>query len=144
MAEGGRKALEVDICIADTGIAGPTGATPNKPVGLFYLGLSHEDGTFNRRHVFQGDREQNKEQAAMAALNWLKEYLLELRQNERKSSGLQTKQVVTSFIESENKILILRRSGRVGTYQGRWAAVSGYIEKTPDEQALEKYRKKPD
>jgi 8-oxo-dGTP diphosphatase len=44
--------------------------------------------------------------------------------------------VVTCFLESENEILILRRSGQVSTYQGRWAGVSGYIETTADEQAL--------
>jgi len=49
---------------------------------------------------------------------------------------LQEKRVVTCFLESGNKILILRRSEQVGTYQGRWAGVSGYIEKTADEQAL--------
>lgn len=41
MAQGGRKLLAADICLADTGIAGPTGATQEKPVGLFYIGLSH-------------------------------------------------------------------------------------------------------
>ena len=75
MADGGRKALRVDICVADTGIAGPTGATEGKPVGLFYLGLSHSGGTFSRKHVFHGTRDQNKEQAAAAALAWVKEYL---------------------------------------------------------------------
>ncbi len=79
MAKGGRKLLAVDICIADTGIAGPTGATPGKPVGLFYIGLSHQGGTFSRRHVFRGTREQNKQRAAKAALGWLKEYLLSSR-----------------------------------------------------------------
>ena len=49
---------------------------------------------------------------------------------------LQEKQVVTCFLESENEILILRRSQQVGSYQRRWAGVSGYIEKTADEQAL--------
>ena len=49
---------------------------------------------------------------------------------------LQEKQVVTCFLESENEILILRRSEQVGSYQGRWAGVSGYIETTADEQAL--------
>ena len=49
---------------------------------------------------------------------------------------LQEKQVVTCFLESENEILILRRSQQVGSYQGRWAGVSGYIETTADEQAL--------
>jgi 8-oxo-dGTP diphosphatase len=44
--------------------------------------------------------------------------------------------VVTCFLESEGEILILRRSEQVGSYQGRWAGVSGYIETTADEQAL--------
>ena len=50
--------------------------------------------------------------------------------------NLQEKRVVTCFLESENEILILRRSEQVGSYQGRWAGVSGYIDKTADEQAL--------
>ena len=78
MAQGGRKILAVDICLADTGIAGPSGATPGKPVGLFYIGLSHQTGTYSQKHNFQGNREQNKHRAAEAALSWLKEYLLGL------------------------------------------------------------------
>lgn len=78
MAQGGRKILAADICLADTGIAGPSGATPMKPVGLFYLGLSHQAGTFSQKHNFQGDREQNKLAAAEKALSWLKEYLMRL------------------------------------------------------------------
>jgi ADP-ribose pyrophosphatase YjhB (NUDIX family) len=49
---------------------------------------------------------------------------------------LEEKRVVTCFLESGNEILILRRSQQVGSYQGRWAGVSGYIETTADEQAL--------
>ncbi len=79
MASGGRKALAVDICISDTGIAGPGGAVPGKPVGLFYIGLASKDGVFNRRHEFRGSRDENKLDAARAALAWLKEYLLSLR-----------------------------------------------------------------
>jgi len=79
MAEKGRKVLAVDVCLADTGIAGPGGATPGKPVGLFYLGLSHQVGTYSQKHVFQGDREQNKRSAAETALIWLKEYLMSLK-----------------------------------------------------------------
>ncbi|MFQ6122268.1 MAG: CinA family protein [Dehalococcoidales bacterium] len=79
MAEEGRKILAVDICLADTGIAGPTGATLGKPVGLFYLGLSHQTGTYSQKHNFQGDREQNKRSAAEAALSWLQDYLISLR-----------------------------------------------------------------
>ena len=79
MAAGGRQVLAVDVCLADTGIAGPTGATPGKPVGLFYIGLSHKGGTYSRKHIFSGDREQNKRSAAEAALSWLKEYLLSVK-----------------------------------------------------------------
>ena len=75
MAQGGRKILNADICLADTGIAGPGGASPGKRVGLFYIGLSHRESTFSREHNFHGDREQNKQSAAEAALSWLKEYL---------------------------------------------------------------------
>ena len=75
MAAGGRRVLGVDVCVADTGIAGPGGATEGKPVGLFYLGLSHGGGTFSRRHVFGGDRDENKQLAATAALEWVNEYL---------------------------------------------------------------------
>ena len=76
MAVGGREILAVDVCLADTGIAGPAGATTDKAVGLFYLGLAHQGGAFSQRHEFHGDREQNKRSAAEAALNWLKKYLL--------------------------------------------------------------------
>ena len=79
MARGGRRILATDICLADTGIAGPSGATPQKPVGLFFIGLSHGERTYSRKHNFHGDREQNKQSAAEAALSWLKEYLLSLK-----------------------------------------------------------------
>ena len=78
MALGGKKLLDVDVCMADTGIAGPGGATPEKPVGLFYLGMANKDGAFSRRHEFSGNREQNKQDAAEAALDWLKKYLTSL------------------------------------------------------------------
>ena len=79
MAEGGRKLLAVDICISDTGIAGPGGATEGKAMGLFYLGLAHGEKTYSRQHNFAGSRERNKQDAAEAALKWLKEYLLSLK-----------------------------------------------------------------
>ncbi len=75
MAQGGRRVLGVDICLADTGIAGPGGSSPDKPVGLFYIGLATPQGVESRRHIFKGDRRQNRLQAAETALRWLKEYL---------------------------------------------------------------------
>jgi PncC family amidohydrolase len=79
MARGGREVLAVDICLADTGIAGPGGATADKPVGLFYLGLSHKGGTWSRRHLFTGSRLQNKKLASTSALIWLRDYLTGLK-----------------------------------------------------------------
>lgn len=46
------------------------------------------------------------------------------------------KHVVTCFLESDGRILLLRRSGKVGSYRGKWAGVSGYAESPPDRQAL--------
>jgi nicotinamide-nucleotide amidase len=79
MAQGGKNLLAADICLADTGIAGPAGAAPEKPVGLFFIGLAHGERTLTQKHNFQGEREQNKKSAAEAALGWLKEYLISLK-----------------------------------------------------------------
>jgi len=76
MARGGRKLLNVDICVSDTGIAGPSGGTPEKPLGLFHIGLATRDESLSQKHVFPGNREENKRDAAEAALNMLKQYLL--------------------------------------------------------------------
>jgi PncC family amidohydrolase len=76
MASGGRKLLDIDICVSDTGIAGPAGAAPGKPLGLFFVGLAAGDEAFSQKYVFPGDREENKEHAAEAALNLLRQYLL--------------------------------------------------------------------
>ncbi len=75
MAIGGRRVLRVDICISDTGIAGPGGATPGTPVGLFYTGMADRDGYSAKKWLFTGSREENKAAAAEAALQWLREYL---------------------------------------------------------------------
>ena len=76
MARGGRKLLNVEICVSDTGIAGPSGAAPEKPVGLFYLGLATRDESWSEKHIFPGNRSGNKQDAAEAALNMLKQHLL--------------------------------------------------------------------
>ncbi len=78
MAQGGHRVLGVDICVADTGIAGPGGATRGKPVGLFYLGLYFNGMSQTRRHVFAADRLKNKEAAALAALEWVREILKDI------------------------------------------------------------------
>lgn len=75
MAKGVKELMEVDIGIATTGIAGPTGGSEEKPVGLVYIGLATDGGIEARRFVFDGDRLQNKESFCEAALNMVLEYL---------------------------------------------------------------------
>lgn len=75
MAYGVRSAMAADIGLAVSGIAGPSGGTPEKPVGTVWIGLSsphHEDA---QHFLFQGDRLAIKEQSAQAALKMMVEFL---------------------------------------------------------------------
>ena len=76
MARGVRALLGADIGISVTGIAGPAGGLPEKPVGTTWLGLCIPGGEAARRFIWQGDRLSNKEQSAQAALQWVLDYLL--------------------------------------------------------------------
>jgi PncC family amidohydrolase len=75
MARGARKALSADIAISVSGIAGPGGGMPNKPVGSTWLGLVTPDGEWARKFVWDGDRRGNKELSADAALQFVLDYL---------------------------------------------------------------------
>jgi nicotinamide-nucleotide amidase len=76
MARGARERLGADIAISTTGIAGPDGGTPEKPVGLVWYGLATEDGRISaRRHVFPGARSDVRMRATMTALNILWRHL---------------------------------------------------------------------
>jgi PncC family amidohydrolase len=75
MAQGARRLLGTDVALSVTGIAGPTGGTTEKPVGLVYVGLAAEGADLWEKHIWQGDRAQNKEQSAEAALKLLLKYL---------------------------------------------------------------------
>ena len=79
MAEGVRKCFGTDIGLAVTGIAGPGGATRDKPVGLMWLALSADGNTQARSIRLQGDRLRNKAGAAEALLALLMEYIDSLK-----------------------------------------------------------------
>ncbi len=70
MAIGARIRFGSDLAVAVTGIAGPTGGSATKPVGLVHVAVSDRAGTVVARHVWGGDRSANKRQSAHAAL-WL-------------------------------------------------------------------------
>jgi PncC family amidohydrolase len=75
MAAGARKALKADVAVSISGIAGPTGGTPEKPVGTVWFGLETPDGTWTRLHHFVGERVEVKQQAAAAAMQFVLDYL---------------------------------------------------------------------
>ncbi|MFO0567873.1 MAG: competence/damage-inducible protein A [Polyangiaceae bacterium] len=68
MAEGARSALGADLALALTGIAGPSGGTEEKPVGLVHFAVASKDGTSDRQMVFPGTRTQIRDLAAFAGL----------------------------------------------------------------------------
>jgi PncC family amidohydrolase len=81
MARGVRLRLGAEVGLAVTGVAGPGGGTPDKPVGLTWIGLSARDPTRGRdaeiaqHFVWDSDREGNKALSAEAALRLLQDYL---------------------------------------------------------------------
>jgi PncC family amidohydrolase len=75
MAAGVRRLLQADVALSVTGIAGPGGGTPDKPVGLVYIALDAADAQLCRRYVWDGDRVENIFQSAQAALALLSEWL---------------------------------------------------------------------
>jgi PncC family amidohydrolase len=75
MARGACKLFDADIAISVSGIAGPGGGTREKPVGTTWLGLTTASGEWTRHFVWDGNREQNKESSADAALQLVLDYL---------------------------------------------------------------------
>ncbi len=69
MAQGARAALKVDVAVSATGIAGPTGGTPETPVGTVFIGVAWAGSTRVDECHFSGDRQSVREQAAAHALS---------------------------------------------------------------------------
>lgn len=78
MAKGAAHAANANIALSTTGIAGPTGGTPEKPVGLVYVGCAIGDEIAVEECRFQGTREENRNEAVEAALQLLWRMLLDL------------------------------------------------------------------
>lgn len=76
MATGCRRVLKTDLAVAVTGIAGPDGGTPEKPVGLVWLALADSHGVTTRRLQLAGDRSRIRRVAALNALDLARRHLL--------------------------------------------------------------------
>jgi nicotinamide-nucleotide amidase len=76
MAEGIRRSAKTNIGISITGIAGPTGGTIAKPVGLVFIGLATPDGVDVKGYNFPGDRNAVRLATSQRALDLLRRYLI--------------------------------------------------------------------
>jgi PncC family amidohydrolase len=75
MAEGACRVTGAEVGVAITGIAGPSGGTPTKPVGTVYIGVTTPQGTTTEHHLWAGTRSANKQESARAALGLLRALL---------------------------------------------------------------------
>ena len=78
MAEGARARLGADLALATTGISGPDGGTPEKPVGLVWIAYASKDGVEAEQMIFPFDRERHRTITAQTALDWVRRALLGL------------------------------------------------------------------
>lgn len=76
MAQGSRTASGSDIALAITGVAGPDGGTPEKPVGTVFLALASRAGAEVRRCSFNGSRDEIRTITTFTSLDWLRRWLL--------------------------------------------------------------------
>ena len=75
MAKGVRAAAGVDISLSITGIAGPAGGSPEKPIGTVFIALATKKEVFVRKFLFSGNRRDVRKQASEEALTMLLDYL---------------------------------------------------------------------
>jgi nicotinamide-nucleotide amidase len=80
MAEGARRRLDADVAVAVTGVAGPGGGTPEKPVGRVHLHVAGPDGSLARMLDLPGERNQIRVRATVTALHLLRALLLGSRE----------------------------------------------------------------
>jgi 8-oxo-dGTP pyrophosphatase MutT (NUDIX family) len=113
---------------------GPKGGTEQKPVGLSFLAIASNKGEYSFVNLFKGEREKIMESVASSAFFFAINHIL--------GWELQTRKVASTFVEYKGKILILKRSRKVGSYRGRWGVVSGHIEEgeTEEETSLKELK----
>ena len=75
MAQGVREYFDTGYSIATSGIAGPTGATMEKPVGTVWIAVAGKNGTYSRKYIFGNNRIHNIKRSTLASLNLLRQYI---------------------------------------------------------------------
>jgi nicotinamide-nucleotide amidase len=75
MARGARERLRADVAVSVTGIAGPDGGTPEKPVGLVYMAAESPEGDLARDFTAPADRESIRRRATVMALHLVRALL---------------------------------------------------------------------
>ncbi|MBF6614279.1 MAG: CinA family protein [Chloroflexi bacterium] len=85
MAIGVRSLTKADMGISITGVAGPGGGTPEKPVGATYVGVAGPEGVRVNYFLWQGDRSSNREASVQAALDMLVDYLRSMSEKQDKN-----------------------------------------------------------
>ncbi len=88
MANGARRLFECDYGLSITGIVGPGGGKPGKPVGLTYFGVAFKDGVSWRKHIWSGNRSENKHHSVNAALQFLIDTILSKEGNDESSTTI--------------------------------------------------------
>lgn len=76
MAAGLKRVSGADVAVSVTGIAGPGGGSPEKPVGLVYMGIAYGDDVFVKKNLFQGERDEVRLQTVETALYFVAEKVL--------------------------------------------------------------------
>lgn len=124
------KRSDADVVVSESSILGPDGGTQEKPVGLSFVSIYSRRSNVSFVNLFKGDREKITSEVCAFCLFAARKHII--------GWELQNRTVASTFIEYKNKILIMKRSQRVGTYRRMWGVASGHVEKneTPLQTAL--------
>jgi PncC family amidohydrolase len=103
MAHGVRKIFDADIGLAETGITGPTGGTPEKPIGLTFIALVADDYAQVERFVWTYERAGNRQATVEAALQLLQKYLLRLGLARRQKKETMETQTFPTMVTADTQ-----------------------------------------
>ncbi len=121
---------KADLVVSESSILGPEGGSEQKPVGLSFVSIFSNKGRTSFVNLFRGCRRKIMEEIASFCFFAAKNHII--------GWDFQKRSVSSTFLCYNGKILLMRRSKKVGTYRGMWGVVSGHIEEgeTPLETAL--------